>query len=84
MDIIASDCHNMTDRRCRMKECREYIAKKYNLPMVSIGDVVRELAAKDGLELTRENLHATSKKYMDAYGQTAHPEFSGSDPDSAG
>ena len=51
----------------------EYIAKKYNLPMVSIGDVVRELAAKDGLELTRENLHATSKKYMDAYGQTAYP-----------
>ena len=52
----------------------EYIAKKYNLPMVSIGDVVRELAAKDGLELTRENLHATSKKYMDAYGQTFFPD----------
>ena len=29
VDIIASDCHNMTDRRCRMKECREYITKKY-------------------------------------------------------
>lgn len=29
VDIIASDCHNMTDRRCRMKECREYVAKKY-------------------------------------------------------
>ena len=29
VDIIASDCHNMTGRRCRMKECREYIAKKY-------------------------------------------------------
>lgn len=52
----------------------EYVAKKYNLPMVSIGDVVRELAAKDGLELTRDNLHATSKKYMDAFGQTFFPE----------
>ncbi len=52
----------------------EYIAKKYELPMVSIGDIVRELAAKDGLELTRENLHATSKKYMTAYGQTFFPE----------
>lgn len=51
----------------------EYLAKKYNLPMVSIGDVVRELATKDGLELTRDNLHATSKKYMDAYGQTFFP-----------
>ena len=53
----------------------EYLAKKYNLPMVSIGDVVRELATKDGLELTRDNLHATSKKYMDAYGQTFFPEM---------
>lgn len=52
----------------------EYIAKKNNLPMVSIGDIVRELAAKDGLELTRENLHATSSKYMTAYGQTFFPE----------
>lgn len=53
----------------------EYIAKKYSLPMISIGDVVRELAAKDGLELTRENLHATSKKYMDANGQTFFPNL---------
>jgi len=52
----------------------EYIAKKYELPMVSIGDVVRELAAKDGLELTRENLHRTSQKYMNRYGQTFFPE----------
>jgi hypothetical protein len=42
--------------------------------MVSIGDIVRELAANDGLELTRENLHKTSKKYMDKYGQTFFPE----------
>ncbi len=52
----------------------EYIAKKYNLPMVSIGDIVRELAAKDGLELTRENLHKTSQKYMGEFGQTFFPE----------
>lgn len=52
----------------------EYIAKKYNLPMISIGDVVRELAEKDGLDLVRENLHKTSKKYMDEYGQTFFPE----------
>lgn len=52
----------------------EYIAKKYALPMVSIGDIVRELAAKDGLEFTRENLHATSMKYMGQFGQTFFPE----------
>lgn len=52
----------------------EYIAKKYELPMISIGDIVRELAAKDGLELTRENLHKTSQKYMGQFGQTFFPE----------
>jgi len=52
----------------------EYIAKKYELPMVSIGDIVRELAAKDGLEQTRENLHKTSQKYMGEFGQTFFPE----------
>ncbi|MDR1928315.1 MAG: AAA family ATPase [Oscillospiraceae bacterium] len=52
----------------------EYLAKKYELPMVSIGDIVRELAAKDGLELTRENLHKTSQKYMGQFGQTFFPE----------
>ena len=53
----------------------EYVAKTYGFPMISIGDVVRELAAKDGLELTRDNLHATSKKYMAANGQTFFPEM---------
>jgi dephospho-CoA kinase len=52
----------------------EYLAKKYDIPMVSIGDVVRELAARDGLELTRENLHKTSQKYMGQFGQTFFPE----------
>ncbi|MBO4895113.1 MAG: AAA family ATPase [Clostridia bacterium] len=52
----------------------EYVAKNYGFPMISIGDVVRELATNDGLELTRENLHATSKKYMTAYGQDFFPK----------
>ncbi len=52
----------------------EYIAQQHNLPMFSVGDIVRELAAKDGLELTRDNLHATSAKYMSAYGQDFFPK----------
>lgn len=52
----------------------EYIAKQHNLPMFSVGDIVRELATKDGLELTRDNLHATSAKYMAAYGQDFFPK----------
>jgi dephospho-CoA kinase len=52
----------------------EYLRDTCRLPMVSIGDVVRELAARDGLELTRENLHKTSQKYMGQFGQTFFPE----------
>ncbi len=29
VDIIASDCHNNRERRCRMQECREYVSEKY-------------------------------------------------------
>lgn len=29
VDIIASDCHGMKERRCRMQECREYVSDKY-------------------------------------------------------
>ncbi len=53
----------------------DYVAQKYGFPMISIGDIVRELATKDGLELTRDNLHATSKKYMGEFGQTFFPEM---------
>ena len=52
----------------------EYISKKYGVPMFSIGDIARELASKDGLEPTRENLHKTSQKYMSQFGQTFFPE----------
>ncbi|GHS97268.1 hypothetical protein FACS189421_03760 [Bacteroidia bacterium] len=51
----------------------EYISKKYSIPMFSVGDVVRELALKDGLEHTRENLHKTSQKYMTQFGQDFFP-----------
>lgn len=52
----------------------EYISKEFGVPLLSIGDVVRELAEADGLEKTRENLHATSKKYMGLYGQDFFPK----------
>ncbi|MCL2023697.1 MAG: AAA family ATPase [Oscillospiraceae bacterium] len=51
----------------------EYLAKTYDLPMISIGDVARELATKDGLDHSRDSLHATSQKYMSAHGQDFFP-----------
>ncbi|MBQ8372429.1 MAG: AAA family ATPase [Clostridia bacterium] len=52
----------------------EFISKEFGVPLLSIGDVVRDLAEADGLEKTRENLHATSKKYMGLYGQDFFPK----------
>ena len=51
----------------------EYISKEYGVPLLSIGDVVRELAEVEGLEKTRENLHLVSKKYMGMYGDDFFP-----------
>lgn len=52
----------------------EYVSKEYNIPMLSVGDVARELAQSEGLEATRENLHYISNKYMTQFGQTFFPE----------
>lgn len=52
----------------------EYIAKEFDVPFLSVGDIVRELAEAEGLEKTRENLHATSQKYMSKYGQDFFPK----------
>lgn len=51
----------------------EYISKQYGLPLLSMGDVARDLAEKEGLEKTRENLHHISQKYMGMYGQDFFP-----------
>ena len=52
----------------------EFISKEFGIPLLSMGDVVRELAEAEGLEKTRENLHAVSKKYMSTYGDDFFPK----------
>ena len=52
----------------------EFISKEFGVPMLSVGDVCRELAEAEGLEKTRDNLHYISKKYMSAYGQDFFPK----------
>ena len=52
----------------------EFISKEFGVPLLSVGDIVRELAEAEGLEKTRENLHATSHKYMEKYGQDFFPK----------
>lgn len=43
----------------------DYLSDKYNIPMISMGDIVREIATKEGLEHNRDNLHYISEKYME-------------------
>lgn len=51
----------------------EYLSKKHNIPMYSIGDIARDLAEEEGLEKTRDNLHMISHKYMEKYGNDFFP-----------
>jgi dephospho-CoA kinase len=44
------------------------ISKKFGWPIYSIGDIARNLAMKENVQPTRENLHNISKKYMTAFG----------------
>jgi len=52
----------------------EYISKEFGVPLLSMGDVARDLAEKEGLEKTRENLHYISEKYMTKYGKDFFPK----------
>lgn len=51
----------------------EYIAREFDIPMLSVGDIVRELAEIEGVPKTRESLHAVSQKYMGMFGQDFFP-----------
>ena len=53
----------------------DIISKQFDIPVISIGDCARELADKEGLVHTRENLQYISKKYMSTYGQDFFPKM---------
>jgi dephospho-CoA kinase len=50
-------------------EVLKYLRDKYIIPFLSTGDTVREIAAGEGLELTRENLKIVSEKYFQKHGE---------------
>jgi len=47
----------------------DYLEAKRGFYRVIMGNLVREVARKEGLEITRENLQKIQKKYRDKYGQ---------------
>lgn len=53
----------------------DVISKQFDIPVISFGDCARELADKEGLVHTRENLQYISHKYMSTYGQDFFPKM---------
>ena len=53
----------------------DIISKQFDIPVISFGDCARELADKEGLTHTRENLQYISHKYMSTYGQDFFPKM---------
>ena len=53
----------------------DIISKQFDIPVISFGDCVRDLADKEGLAHTRENLQYLSEKYMTTYGQDFFPKM---------
>lgn len=50
-------------------EVLKHLRAKYGVPFVSTGDMVREIAAREGKEPTRENLQEISRRYFHQFGQ---------------
>ena len=50
-------------------EILKYLHAKHGVPFLSTGDTVREIAAKEGLEPTRENLGEISDRYFREHGK---------------
>lgn len=46
----------------------EYLHQRCGLPVVSSGDLARDLAIEQGLAPTRDNLHHISNRYISRYG----------------
>jgi dephospho-CoA kinase len=50
-------------------EVLKYLKARYGVPFFSTGDMVREIAAREGVEPTRENLQAISDRYFKEHGE---------------
>jgi len=50
-------------------EVLKYLKTAYGIPFFSTGDMVREIAAKEGVEATRDNLRAISERWFSERGE---------------
>ncbi len=50
-------------------EVVNYLNMRYGIPLFSVGDIVREIAACEGVEATRHNLDLISRRYFAEFGE---------------
>jgi dephospho-CoA kinase len=50
-------------------EVVKYLEQRYGFPLISVGDIVREIAVKEGVEATRDNLDEITKRYFAEFGK---------------
>ncbi|MDD4858684.1 MAG: AAA family ATPase [Dehalococcoidales bacterium] len=50
-------------------EVLKYLRDKYGVPFLATGDMVRAIAAREGKELSRENLREVSESYFAKHGK---------------
>jgi len=50
-------------------EVIKYLNKRYGIPFVSLGDMVRQIATQKGIQPTRANLHSISGEYIQQFGK---------------
>lgn len=50
-------------------EVVKYLHSRYGVPLLSVGDIVRDIAAREGVRPTRTNLNQITKRYFDRYGE---------------
>ena len=58
-------------------EVLKYLREKYGVPYLSTGDIVRKMADKDGVEGTRENLEAISRRCFQDMGKGCFVRMAG-------
>lgn len=58
-------------------EVLKYLREKYGVPYLSTGDIVRGLASKEGVEGTRENLEAISRRCFHYMGRGCFVRMAG-------
>ncbi len=50
-------------------EVVKYLNQRYGIPLISVGDIVREIAGREGVEPTRENLDEITRRYFAKHGK---------------